>query len=33
MPVNTNEIEKRLWDADDDLRAISKLNRSVFDAS
>jgi hypothetical protein len=32
MPADTVEIEKRLWDAADDLRAIPKLNRSIFDA-
>ncbi len=25
MPVNINEIEKRLWSAADELRATSKL--------
>ena len=33
MPANTTEIEKRLWDVADDLRTMSKLNRSVFDVS
>ncbi len=33
MPANTTDIEKRLWDAADDLRASSKLNRSGFDVS
>ena len=26
MPANNNDIEKRLWDAADELRANSKLN-------
>jgi hypothetical protein len=30
MPVNTTEIEKRLWDAADDLRGDSSLCRSTI---
>jgi type I restriction enzyme M protein len=30
MPANTAEIEKRLWDAADDLRANSKLKSSEY---
>ncbi len=30
MPANTTEIEKRLWDAADDLRANSKLKSSEY---
>jgi type I restriction enzyme M protein len=30
MPANTNELEKRLWDAADDLRANSKLKSSEY---
>jgi type I restriction enzyme M protein len=30
MPANTNEIEKRLWDAADELRANSKLKSSEY---
>jgi len=33
MPANTTEIEKRPWDAANDPRANSKLNRPIFDAS
>jgi hypothetical protein len=28
MPANTTDLEKRLWDAADDLRANSKLKSS-----
>ncbi len=30
MPANTTEIEKRLWDAADELRANSKLKSSEY---
>ena len=30
MPANTTEIEKRLWEAADDLRANSKLKSSEY---
>ncbi len=30
MPANRNEIEKRLWDAADELRANSKLKSSEY---
>lgn len=30
MPSNNTEIEKRLWDAADDLRANSKLKSSEY---
>src|SRR3990170_4713100 len=30
MPANTTEIEKRLWDAADELRANSKLKASEY---
>jgi len=30
MPANHNEIEKRLWDAADELRANSKLKSSEY---
>ncbi len=30
MPGNHNEIEKRLWDAADELRANSKLKSSDY---
>ena len=30
MPGNHNEIEKRLWDAADELRANSKLKSSEY---
>ena len=30
MPSNTTEIEKRLWDAADELRANSKLKSSEY---
>ena len=30
MPANTTDIEKRLWDAADDLRANSKLKSSEY---
>jgi len=30
MPANTTEIEKRLWDAADKLRANSKLKSSEY---
>ncbi len=30
MPANTTEIEKRLWDTTDDLRANSKLKSSEY---
>ena len=30
MPANTTEIEKRLWDVADDLRANSKLKSSEY---
>ncbi len=30
MPANTTGIEKRLWDAADDLRANSKLKSSEY---
>ena len=30
MPANNTEIEKRLWDAADDLRANSKLKSSEY---
>ena len=30
MPANHTEIEKRLWDADDELRANSKLKSSEY---
>ena len=30
MPANITEIEKRLWDAADDLRANSKLKSSEY---
>lgn len=30
MPGNHNEIEKRLWDAADELRANSKLKASKY---
>lgn len=30
MPANTTEIEKRLWDAADDLRTNSKLKSSEY---
>jgi type I restriction enzyme M protein len=33
MPANTTDLEKRLWDAADDLRANAKPSRSTFDAS
>jgi type I restriction enzyme M protein len=30
MVVNNNELEKRLWDAADELRANSKLKSSEY---
>jgi len=30
MPANTTDLEKRLWDAADDLRANSKLKSSEY---
>src|SRR5438067_12531214 len=30
MPANTTELEKRLWEAADDLRANSKLKSSEY---
>src|SRR5688500_1442465 len=30
MPANTTELEKRLWGADDELRANSKLKSSEY---
>ena len=30
MPANNNEIEKRLWEAADELRANSKLKSSEY---
>jgi type I restriction enzyme M protein len=30
MPANNTEIEKRLWDAADELRANSKLKSSEY---
>jgi len=33
MPANTTEIEKRLWDTANDLRANSKLDRPIVDGS
>ena len=30
MPANTTEIEKRLWDVADELRANSKLKSSEY---
>lgn len=30
MPANTTDIEKRLWDAADELRANSKLKSSEY---
>jgi type I restriction enzyme M protein len=30
MPSNTTDLEKRLWDAADDLRANSKLKSSEY---
>jgi len=30
MPANSNEIEKRLWDAADELRANSRLKASEY---
>jgi hypothetical protein len=30
MPANSTEIAKRLWDADDELRANSKLKSSEY---
>lgn len=33
MPANTTDLEKRLWNAANDPRAIPKQNRSIFDAS
>jgi len=30
LPANTTEIEKRLWDAADELRANSRLKSSEF---
>ena len=32
MPANTTDIEKRLWDAADELRANSKLKASEYSA-
>jgi hypothetical protein len=33
MPTNTTDLDKRLWDAANDPRAISKQNRSIFDVA
>jgi hypothetical protein len=33
MSANTTDLEKRLWNAANDPRAIPKQNRSIFDAS
>ena len=30
MPANTTDLEKRLWEAADDLRANSKLKSSEY---
>ncbi len=30
MPANTTDLEKRLWDADDDLHTNSKLKSSEY---
>ena len=30
MPANTTDLEKRLWDAADELRANSKLKSSEY---